>query len=175
MARPKPLAEFLEPCLGKAIAAQGFTGADLLVSWPEIVGERLGAASQPIRVEWPRRLPGERDDRRQPATLIVRVEGAFALELQHLAPLVMERVNAFYGWRCVGRIVLKQAPVGRMRAERAPPPAPSPAAQAKVAEAVAPVEAELLRAALARLGNAVLATADEGEAGRPGTSLPHFS
>jgi hypothetical protein len=174
MARPKPLAELLETCLGKAIAAQGFTGADLLVSWPEIVGERLGAASRPIRVDWPRRMPGERDDQRQPATLVVRVEGAFALELQHLAPLVIERVNAFYGWRCVGRIVMKQAPVGRMRADLKPSPALSPAARAKVADAVAPVEVEPLRAALARLGDAVLATADQG--GQPsGTPLPHFS
>jgi hypothetical protein len=36
-------------------------------------------------------------------TLTVRVEGAFALELQHLGPLVIERINRHYGWACVGR------------------------------------------------------------------------
>ncbi len=43
--------------------------------------------------------------------LVVRTESAFALEMQHLAPIVIERVNTYYGWRCIGRIVLKQGPV----------------------------------------------------------------
>ena len=60
------------------------------------------------------------DARPEPATLVVRVESAFALELQHLAPLLIERINAHYGWRCVGRLVLKQGPV---RAAQAGAPA----------------------------------------------------
>lgn len=157
MARPKPLADYVEPCIGRAIAAQGFTGADIVVSWPDVVGERLGAVSQPIKVEWPRRARGERDAPPQPATLVVRVEGAFALELQHLAPLLMERVNAVYGWRCIGRIVLKQGPLRR--------PSPKPperrigeAESRRVADATAPVADESLRSALQRLGTAVLST-----------------
>ncbi len=43
--------------------------------------------------------------------LTVKVEGAFALELQHLAPQVIDRVNRYIGWRCVGRIALSQGPV----------------------------------------------------------------
>ena len=116
--RPRPLADLIEPTLGAALAAQGFSGHDIVASWPDIVGERLGAASRPLKVEWPRRRPGE-SGRSEPATLIVRVEGAFAIELQHMAPLVVERINAVYGWRCIGRIVLKQGPVGR--AARMPP------------------------------------------------------
>lgn len=157
MARPKPLAEYVEPCIGRAIAAQGFTGADIVVSWPDIVGERLGAVSQPIKVEWPHRPKGEHDAPPQPATLVVRVEGAFALEMQHLAPLLMERVNAVYGWRCIGRIVLKQGPVRR----NAPPPPERSIGEAesrRVADATAPVANDPLRAALQRLGTAVLST-----------------
>lgn len=157
MARPKPLAEYVEPCIGRAIAAQGFTGADIVVSWPDIVGERLGAVSQPIKVEWPRRPKSEHDAPPQPATLVVRVEGAFALEMQHLAPLLMERVNAVYGWRCIGRIVLKQGPVRRNA-----PPSPErhigEAESRRVADATAPVADDPLRAALQRLGTAVLST-----------------
>lgn len=161
MARPKPLADYVEPCIGRAIAAQGFTGADIVVSWPDIVGERLGAVSQPIKVEWPRRpkgernLEGERDAPPQPATLVVRVEGAFALEMQHLAPLLMERVNAVYGWRCIGRIVLKQGPV-RRPGPKLPERHIGEAESRRVADATAPVADDPLRAALQRLGTAVL-------------------
>ena len=77
------------------------------------------------------------DARPEPATLIVRVESAFALELQHLAPLVIERVNAHYGWRCVGRLVLKQGPVPRPRPARPAPPELSPEDRVRLAEKTA--------------------------------------
>lgn len=159
MSRPRlrPLADLIESTLGAALAAQGFSGHDIVASWPDLVGGRLGAASRPLKVEWPRRRPGD-SGRPDPATLVVRVESAFALELQHMAPLVIERINAVYGWRCIGRLVLKQGPVGR-EARRPRPPAPVPSADdcRRVAVATAPVEDDGLREALARLGHAVAA------------------
>ena len=158
MARPKPLADLLDVCLGPALAAQGFASADIIAAWPEIVGPRLAAACQPIRIEWSRRGLRNRDERPQPAMLIVRVEGAFALELQHVAPLLMERINAYYGWRCVGRIVLKQGPV--RRAAPLPPAKPAVLGEAerqRIAAALDGVAEGGLRTALDRLGAAVLA------------------
>lgn len=164
--RLRPLADLIEPTLGTALAAQGFTGHEIVSSWPDLVGERLGGASRPVKVDWPRRRPGE-TGRSEPATLVIRVESAFALELQHMAPLVIERINAVYGWRCIGKLVLKQGPVGR-EARRARPAPPIPTAEdcRRVAVATAPVAEDGLRAALTRLGHAVAA-------GRPG--LPRSS
>ena len=122
MARPKPLADFVDSCLGPALRAQGFAASDVITAWPEIAGERLAAFSRPVRLEWPRRGRPDPDARPEPAALIVRVESAFALELQHLAPLLIERINAHYGWRCVGRLVLKQGPVPRPKQARPAPP-----------------------------------------------------
>ena len=157
MARPKPLADLIDACLGPALAAQGFAASDIIVAWPEMVGERLAKFTQPLRIEWPRGAGArDRDARPEPATIVVRVESAFALEMQHLAPVVMERVNAHYGWRCIGRVVLKQGPVKR----RAPPPAPTPALtdddRRRVIEAVGNVDEDALREALERLGQAVV-------------------
>src|SRR5688500_6007804 len=41
MARPKPLADLIDACLGPALAAQGFAASDVIVAWADIVGERL--------------------------------------------------------------------------------------------------------------------------------------
>jgi hypothetical protein len=156
--RPRPLADLLDACLAPALRAQGFASADIIAAWPEIVGPRLAAACQPIRIEWSRRGLRNRDERPQPAMLIVRVEGAFALELQHVAPLLMERINAYYGWRCVGRIVLKQGPV--RRAAPLPPIKPALLGEAerqRIAAALDGVAEDGLRTALDRLGAAVLA------------------
>jgi protein-disulfide isomerase len=113
MARAKPLAELLEECIGPAFAAQGFASTDILGAWPEIVGERLSRYCQPSKLEWPRRRQRDEEGRSEPGTLVVRVEGVFALELQHLAPVVIQRINAHYGWACVGRIVLRSRPPRR--------------------------------------------------------------
>ncbi len=125
MRKPRPrlshLSDFVDACLGPSLAAQGFATSDVLLAWPDIVGERLAAFTQPMKIEWKRKSAGAGpEDRPEPATLVVRVESAFALEMQHLAPVVMERVNAHYGWRCVGRIVLKQGPVRRAQPRRRP-------------------------------------------------------
>lgn len=157
MARPTPLADLIGACLGPALRAQGFASADVIAAWPEIAGERLAAFCQPIRMEWRRRGAAmERSARPEPATLVVRVESAFALEVQHLAPLVMERINTHYGWRCVGRIVLKQGPVRRARKQAAPERALGAQDRQRLAAATAAIGEEPLRAALDRLGRAVV-------------------
>ncbi len=98
MARPKPLADLIDVCLGPALAAQGFASADIIAAWPEIVGERLSGFTQPVKIEWKRKGAGsDPGTRPEPSTLVIRVESAFAIEVQHLAPVIVERVNAHYG------------------------------------------------------------------------------
>ncbi|MER2269495.1 DUF721 domain-containing protein [Methylobacterium oxalidis] len=162
MARVRPLAELIESCVGPAFAAQGFASTDILAAWPDIVGPRLARYCQPSKLEWPRRrrkdAGGDEGARPDSGTLVVRVEGVFALELQHLAPVVIERINAHYGWACVGRIVMKQGRVeaGRKRAEAQ---RVDPARRGEVALAVSTIGDEALRDALDRLGTAVVAAA----------------
>jgi hypothetical protein len=167
MARAKPLADFIDKCLGPALAAQGFAASDVVVAWPEIAGGRLAGFSRPVKLEWPRRSRLDPGARAEPATLVVRVEGAFALELQHLAPLLIERINAHYGWRCVGRIVLKQGPVPRPEAKPPQIPELSAAERAALAERTADFREEPLRQALDRLGAAVVAAQAEGSRTKP--------
>lgn len=170
--RTVPLADLVQACIGPAAARQGFSGTDILVSWQDIVGERLAAASQPIRLDWPRRHPGSGPS--DPAVLVVRVESAFAIDLQHLAPLVVERVNAFYGWRCVGRLVLKQGPVLRRAAAPAPPRPLSEADLSRLGSALSAIGPDGLREALGRLGARILAEPG-GTGDREGSSVPQSS
>lgn len=153
MKAPRPLADLVESCLSPALAAQGFASSDVVIAWPDIVGERLAAHCRPVKLQWPRRRPDVgASDTSEPAVLVVKVEGVFALELQHLAPLIVERVNAYFGWRCVGRLSLKQGPI---EAEPAPTRLrPEPDAESlRAAEAkVGPLQDDALRRSLARLG-----------------------
>lgn len=154
--RPRALAELVGAAINPVLAKQGFGESDIILHWRDIVGARLGEVSEPMRLQWPSRPPGRSPDAApEPATLIVRIEGAFAIELQHLAPLVIERVNARLGWRCVGRITLRQGPVRRAPPKRRSAPV-DPAAAREAQEAAGSIADEGLRDAIARLGAVAL-------------------
>ena len=153
----QPLADLVGAAIHPVLARQGFGQSDVILNWDDIVGERLAASSQPIKLQWPPRPAGRHPDAApQPATLAIRVEGAFAIELQHMADVVIDRINAHLGWRCVGRLVFKQGPIDRpdrRAARRGAASAASIAAAAPYADGVADAA---LRGALTRLGAHVL-------------------
>jgi hypothetical protein len=149
------LAEVAAPLLSDAFAKQGFASREILNRWPEIAGARLAAHCRPLRLAWPRHRPAP-GEVAEPALLELRVTGAFALEAQQAAPLIISRINAYLGWNAVGRIALKQGPVEPLPAP-APAHAPPPAPSGQVSAAVAKVEDEGLRHALERLGAAIAA------------------
>jgi hypothetical protein len=148
---PRPLAEFAGAALSEALKRQGFASAEIVARWSEIAGPEIAAHSEPIKINWPR-SPDEAAP--EPATLVLRVEGPAAIEIQHQSALILERINRFFGWRAIGRIALRQAPLRRREAP--PPPAPpDAAAAARIAASLPQIEDESLRQALGRLGAAV--------------------
>ena len=159
----RPLADWVEGCIAPALARYGFGEVDIVSGWADIAGPRVAAFAEPVEIKWPRRntpsrmpgsgaVPSELGGGRPPATLVVRVEGAFALELQHLAPLLIERINVHLGWRCIGRLALRQAPLAGRPPRKAPAPVPQPAAIAAARDLTGGIDDEGLRAALVRLG-----------------------
>ena len=150
-ASARRLGDLLERCLSQTLNRRGFTSTELLTRWPEIAGTDIAAHAEPLKISWPR---GPHADAGEPATLQLRVEGPTALEIQHLSGVILERVNRFFGWRAVGKIVLRQAPLTR-RPRPVPAAAPSPEATARIAATLTEIADEDLRQALARLGAAI--------------------
>jgi hypothetical protein len=156
---PRPLAGFVQTAIDPVVTRQGFGQSGLILFWDDIVGERLAAISQPVKLQWPPRgRDRAADNGMAPATLVIRVETGFALELQHLAPVLIERVNAHFGWRCVSRILLKQGPIAARPPARPAARAPGKAALAAAEKLAGDVLDEPLRQALTRLGAQVLAS-----------------
>ncbi len=161
----KPLAELVNRALDPLIARQGFGESTLLTQWETIVGPRVGALCQPVRLNWPPRARNSvkgkpalsaRDAPQQPATLVLRVEPGFGLDIQHMSSAIIERVNTHLGWRCVERLMFRQEPLQRAAPKRAPATSPDPAARARAAQETREVGDDALRAALIRLGERVL-------------------
>jgi hypothetical protein len=147
---PRPLADLLHKTLNDAFAKQGFASTELVTRWAEIVGHEIADHSQPEKIQWTRPVEGRMPD---PGTLVLRVEGPTAVEIQHLSGVVLERVNRFFGWQAVGALRLRQAPLGRKA--RTAAPAPDPETTARIAAGLGEIADENLRDALARLGAAI--------------------
>lgn len=156
----KPLRETVGKLVGKSFAQRGFASAELVTRWAEIVGSDIAAHSEPLKIQWTRpvRAPSAANGTtaeagQEPGTLVLRVEGPAAIEIQHAADVICERVNRFLGWRAVMRIALRQAPL--RRGERKAVRAIDAAAAAEIAASLPDVADDDLRQALARLGAAV--------------------
>jgi hypothetical protein len=152
--KPRPtrkLAELTAEFMADAFKKQGFARTELVTRWKEIAGAEIAACAEPMKLQWPRTPDG---DEPEPATLVLRVEGPAALEIQHQTGVIIERVNRFFGWPAVGRIALRQAPLTRPKPRRALPKT-DPVETAKVAATLTGIEDDGLRMALARLGAAV--------------------
>jgi hypothetical protein len=137
-----------------AVAKRGFAEARLLLDWPAIVGDSLARHAVPERLT---RSRGELG-----GILHVRVASAFAPELQHLAPVVIERINSHFGHHAVLRIKLTQGlPPRPQRKHRRPAPLGA-AGEARLAETVERIGDARLKDALARLGRAILVEPPKG-------------
>jgi hypothetical protein len=147
----KPLSVLLGQVFSDAYAKQGFASRELVTRWAEIAGSEVAAHSQPLKIQWPRPVEGQAQE---PATLVLRVEGPMALEIQHASDVILQRVNRFLGWNAVGRLALRQAPLSR-GAPRKVLKALDAASVARIAATLSGVEDEDLRAALARLGASI--------------------
>lgn len=85
----------------KVFRRRGFGEGDVLIRWPDIVGPELAGHTVPEKLQ---RWRGDSAG----AILHVRVSSAAALGIQHKTPIILERINTFYGYRAVDRLKLIQ-------------------------------------------------------------------
>jgi hypothetical protein len=155
---PRAVGELIPDCLGEFAAKRGFAGAEILARWPSIAGEAIARHARPVRLQWPPRgAAADPEEIPAAAVLHIRVDGAFALELQYEADRLVERINAYLGWRCVGALRMRQGPVEQRAPRPSAPSVVDAEAEARIAACLAPVAEEELAASLRRLGRAVLA------------------
>jgi len=151
---PKPLSALVNRCLADAFKRQGFTSCELVTHWEDIVGMEIATNAEPIRMVWTR---SSDPDESPPATLVLRVEGPAAIEIQHQSAVIVERVNRYFGWQALAGIALRQAPLRRRRAKPVRRVIDEALAD-RISEQMTGIADDGLRAALGRLGAAIKRT-----------------
>ena len=106
---PRPLGALLPRLTRPAFKRRSPAGAALMADWPAVVGPALAAVTTPKRL-------GN-------GTLVIACAGPVAMELTHLAPQLIGRINAHLGQVAVERLrFVQQASAGPRRAAAAAPP-----------------------------------------------------
>ncbi len=105
-----------------AMRRYGFAHGALIAEWPTIAGPTYARMSSPVKLSFA-------PDKRIGGTLTLAVDGPAALQIQHVADLIIAAVNRFFGYKAVERLRLVQTslpqmspyPIARHKTTEAPP------------------------------------------------------
>jgi len=111
--RPRAAGELVGAAGDPSFRRFGFVQGSIVSRWAEIVGDRYSKVSSPESIRFP-------TGRKAGGVLTLLVDGAHAPLIQHLTPMIVERVNRFFGHAAINRIVFKQGrpPAPPARPER---------------------------------------------------------
>ena len=98
----QPLAGEIERLVKPVYHQHGFSEHRVLTEWALVVGRELAAGSVPKKLTFPK-------GKREQGVLHVTVSsGARALELQHMQPVILERIATYFGYKAIDKLVFLQ-------------------------------------------------------------------
>jgi hypothetical protein len=109
--RARSAGELVGDVGGRSFKRFGFVQHSIVSRWGDIIGERYAKVSSPESIKFPA-------GKKAGGVLTLLVDGAHAPLIQHLTPMIVDRVNRFFGYSAINRIVFRQG--------RPPAPAPRP-------------------------------------------------
>jgi hypothetical protein len=111
--RARAAGELIGDVGGQSFRRFGFVQHSIVSRWGEIVGQRYSKVSSPESIKFPA-------GKKAGGVLTLLVDGAHAPLIQHLTPMIVDRVNRFFGYAAINRIVFRQGkpPAAAPRPER---------------------------------------------------------
>ncbi len=103
MSSPSSFLRHVRRFTADGIGARNPDLAGLIRSWPEVVGSEWAARTTPVEL-----VPARAD---RPAGLKLAVPAGEILLVQHETPLLLARVNAYFGYAAIGTLFLRRLDV----------------------------------------------------------------
>lgn len=94
---PARLGFFTQAIIKPVFKARGLMEGKILSHWPQIVGEKLSGISFAEKITFPK---GKRSE----GTLHLTVTSSGALFIQYAQDLILERINAFFGYKALAKL-----------------------------------------------------------------------
>lgn len=144
-----------------AVSGKQFVSPDLLAAWPEIVGERLAGLCLPVQMKaQPKSRSRHKKAGEDGAVLEVRADPSVQIDLDYGQALVLERINAFFGYPAVASLKVLAKPPSTVTTSPSisgnDPVVPTSAARDAAQKMAGHIEDDGLREALEELGASIL-------------------
>ncbi|MBN2675855.1 MAG: DUF721 domain-containing protein [Alphaproteobacteria bacterium] len=95
---PQDFSKNLGKIVQKLGGKYGFSEVDLIHNWPVIVGEKFADMALPMRLKFSQK-------ERMGGTLFIRLKSSsLATLMSHQTPIMIEKVNTFFGYQAVAKI-----------------------------------------------------------------------
>lgn len=123
----------------------GFVNATLLMDWHLIVGEKFAAICQPEKIIFP-------SQKRNNGLLYVATSSGFAPELSYLEAMIVDKVNKYFGYNAVQRLVIRHKKMTAPMEKKPPEKQVSEADRALIEAQIQDIDNPQLQAILRNLG-----------------------
>lgn len=95
------LGNIFVPIMKGVLSAEDFVEADILLRWLDVVGEEIASFCNPLKTRF--------NPKENIRTLYVEVPvGGFALELRHRENYILEKINAYFGYKAIHKLNIAQ-------------------------------------------------------------------
>jgi len=155
------ISEAANRLIDPVLAKKAGISTALIGCWDEIAGADFADCTRPEKISWPRRN-GEMASESggmEPGVLVIACEGARALFLSHAQGELIQRINGFFGYPAIRQIRIVQKPVAPLHKYRRRPRPLTAAENSHLNAMTGEIDNENLKAALDRLGRAVIGSA----------------
>lgn len=142
--RSVPLKDLVNNVTKPAMQKRGFYESRLLSEWPQIVGDTIANYCIPQTIVHDRY---EREGNK----LHLLVDPAWALEVQYMEAVMIERIATYFGYRAIERIVITQSPIASKPVTSKPATEQSIALNEATEVMLSHIEDDTLREALTKL------------------------
>lgn len=79
---------------------QGFIRSTIILEWKLIVGGHFAQFCQPEKITFPM-------EKRTGGRLVLKTNSSFAPELQFQEPVIINRINQYFGYRAVDKLIIR--------------------------------------------------------------------
>ena len=95
----KPFSSSIPKTLKKYLKKSGYNYSNIVDNWTKMVSKKISDACYPITVKM--------DKEMRDGTLVLNVLHGKELEIEYSKKEIIEKINSFFGYSCINKIILK--------------------------------------------------------------------
>ena len=144
------LSRMVESIIKPVFGKRGFSNAAIINNWAEIVGPELAKFTAPEKLTF------SKDGTSGGVLYLKTITGGMATEIQHLEPIIIERINRYFGYKAIIGLRLSQGPIPQDGQTITSEIKLSPEQENRLNESLSSIEDEEIRLTLSRLGRSIV-------------------